>query len=62
MNNDIYIVLVALLIGLCIISPDFLSLKNFINILSQSSSRIIIALGVGGILLTEGTDSSAGRT
>ena len=40
MNNAIYIVLVVLLIGICIISPDFLSLKNFINILSQSSSRI----------------------
>lgn len=62
MNNAIYIVLFALLIGICIISPDFLSIKNFINILSQSSSRIIIALGVGGILLTEGTDLSAGRT
>ena len=62
MNNAIYIVLVALLIGICIISPDFFSFFNFINILSQSSSRIIIALGVGGILLTEGTDLSAGRT
>lgn len=57
----IYIVLVLLVIGIVIASPDFLSVTNLINILSQSSSRIIIALGVAGILITAGTDLSAGR-
>ena len=62
MNNAIYIVLVVLLIGIVIISPDFLSVLNFRNILTQASTRVIIALGCGGILIAQGTDLSAGRT
>lgn len=61
MNNVIYIVLIALLVVIVAISPDFLSINNFRNILAQASTRIIIALGVGGILITQGTDLSAGR-
>ncbi len=61
MNYAIYIILFVLLLIIIIVSPDFLSLKNFTNILSQASTRIIIALGVGGILITAGTDLSAGR-
>ncbi|MGM9985786.1 MAG: galactose/methyl galactoside ABC transporter permease MglC [Bacillaceae bacterium] len=60
-DNAINIVLVLLVLGIIIMSPDFLSLTNLINILTQSSSRIIIALGVAGILITAGTDLSAGR-
>ncbi|WP_409291421.1 galactose/methyl galactoside ABC transporter permease MglC [Peribacillus sp. SCS-26] len=60
-DNVIYVVLVLLVIGIVAASPDFLSVTNFVNILSQSSSRIIIALGVAGILITAGTDLSAGR-
>ncbi|MFZ3589702.1 galactose/methyl galactoside ABC transporter permease MglC [Bacillus sp. DJP31] len=60
-DNVIYVVLFLLVVGIVIASPDFLSITNFINILSQSSSRIIIALGVAGILITAGTDLSAGR-
>lgn len=61
MNNAIYVVLVALLIVIVSMSPDFLSLTNFRNILTQASTRIIIALGIAGILVTQGTDLSAGR-
>ncbi|MDQ0201540.1 galactose/methyl galactoside ABC transporter permease MglC [Neobacillus ginsengisoli] len=60
-DNVIYVFLILLVIGIVIASPDFLSVTNFINILSQSSSRIIIALGMAGILITAGTDLSAGR-
>jgi methyl-galactoside transport system permease protein len=62
MNNAIYIVLVVLLLVIIAISPDFLSVLNFRNILTQASTRVIIALGVGGILIAQGTDLSAGRT
>jgi methyl-galactoside transport system permease protein len=41
--------------------PSFLSLRNLSNILTQSSVRIIIALGVAGLIVTQGTDLSAGR-
>ncbi|MEG0050587.1 MAG: galactose/methyl galactoside ABC transporter permease MglC [Terrisporobacter sp.] len=60
-NNAIQIVLVFLLIGIIFIEPSFLSIKNLTNILSQASTRMIIALGVGGIIVTQGTDLSAGR-
>lgn len=57
----LYFVLILLL--LVIISKDtsFLSLTNFSNILTQSSVRIIIALGVAGLIVTQGTDLSVGR-
>jgi methyl-galactoside transport system permease protein len=60
-DNVIYVFLILLVIGIVVASPDFLSVTNLINILSQSSSRIIIALGMAGILITAGTDLSAGR-
>jgi len=41
--------------------PGFLSLKNFTNILSQASTRGILALGVAGLIVLQGTDLSAGR-
>lgn len=62
MNNAIYVVLIALFVVIIAIEPEFLSIDNFRNILTQSSTRIIIALGVGAILITQGTDLSAGRT
>jgi methyl-galactoside transport system permease protein len=61
MNNAIYVVLIGLIVVIAIKEPGFLRPTNFINILTQSSTRIIIALGVGGILITQGTDLSAGR-
>ncbi|TCS78034.1 galactose/methyl galactoside ABC transporter permease MglC [Tepidibacillus fermentans] len=61
MNNAIYFILIALLLIIIAISPDFLSVINLRNILSQASTRIIIALGVGGLIITQGTDLSAGR-
>lgn len=41
--------------------PSFVSLRNLSNILTQSSVRIIIALGVASLIVTQGTDLSAGR-
>ncbi len=61
MDNGIYIVLVLLIIGIAIKDPTFLSVGNLRNVLVQSSTRVIIALGVCGILITGGTDLSAGR-
>ncbi|MEH7093754.1 MULTISPECIES: galactose/methyl galactoside ABC transporter permease MglC [Bacillaceae] len=60
-DNVIYLVLILLVVGIVVASPDFLSMTNLINILSQASSRVIIALGVAGILILAGTDLSAGR-
>lgn len=61
MNKAIFIVLLGLLTAIIIIEPSFVSIDNFRNILSQSSTRIIMALGVGGIIVAKGTDLSLGR-
>ena len=61
MDHAIFFVLLGLLIVIISIEPDFISIRNFRNILSQSSTRIIMALGVGGIIVTGGTDLSLGR-
>ena len=60
-QNAIYIVLVMLIIVIAIIDPRFLSFTCFKDILIQSSTKVIIALGISLILITGGTDLSAGR-
>lgn len=61
MNKAIFIVLLVLLAVIIVIEPDFVNINNFRNILSQASTRIIMALGVGGIIVAKGTDLSLGR-
>ncbi len=61
-RQAISLVLLLLVIVIGIMRPSFLSVANLINILMISSVRVIIALGEGGILITRGTDLSAGRT
>lgn len=60
-SGGLYIVLALLLIIIIAKEPSFLSVRNFRNILTQSSVRLIMALGVGGLIVTQGTDLSAGR-
>ncbi len=57
----IYVVLVVLIIAIICIEPRFLSVSNFSNILAQSSTRIIIALGAGMVVMVRGCDLSTGR-
>ncbi len=59
--NAIYIVLLLLIIGIAFVDPRFLSIVCLRDILIQSSTRVIIALGVFFIILTGGVDLSAGR-
>jgi methyl-galactoside transport system permease protein len=61
-KQAISLVLLGLVIVIGVKQPNFLSVANLINILIISSVRAIIALGEGGILVTRGTDLSAGRT
>lgn len=60
-QNAIYIVLVLLIMGIIIYDPNFMSINTLRDVLIQSSTRVIIALGVAFILITAGTDLSAGR-
>jgi methyl-galactoside transport system permease protein len=60
-QNAIYIVLVLIIIGIAVKEPEFISLSTFKDIMIQSSTRIIIALGAALVVLTGGADLSAGR-
>ena len=60
-ESGLYLVLFCMLVAIIIKEPTFLSIRNFKNILTQSSVRAIIALGVAGLIVTQGTDLSVGR-
>lgn len=61
LNYALYIVLFMMIVFFVIKEPSFLSFKNLTNILSQASTRGILALGVAGLIVLQGTDLSAGR-
>ncbi len=60
-QNAIYFVLLALVVIMALIDPRFISLTCLRDILLQSSTRMIIALGAVFAILTAGADLSAGR-
>jgi methyl-galactoside transport system permease protein len=53
--------LFVMIVIIAIISPNFLQFNVCLDILSQSSIRLIIALGICPTILIAGTDLSAGR-
>ncbi|MDD3139027.1 MAG: galactose/methyl galactoside ABC transporter permease MglC [Lachnospiraceae bacterium] len=57
----IYLVLLLLIVVVIIIEPKFLSFTNLKNICAQSSTKIIIALAAGMVLMVRGCDLSTGR-
>ncbi|MBM6860931.1 galactose/methyl galactoside ABC transporter permease MglC, partial [Clostridium saudiense] len=61
LNYALYIVLFIMILFFIVKEPAFLSVKNFTNILTQASTRGIMALGVAGLIVLQGTDLSAGR-
>lgn len=61
-NNAIYIVIFAIILFIIINEPAFVSMAVFKNILTQSSVRLILAFGVAGIIILQGTDLSLGRS
>ena len=61
-NNAIYFVIIGFILYVIISKPNFLSTQVLMNILTQSSVRLILAFGVGGIIILQGTDLSLGRS
>jgi len=61
LNNAIYFVLALIFVIMVVINPKLLTLDNVSFILSQASTRIILALGVAGIIILGHTDLSLGR-
>lgn len=60
-NNGVIIVMFILVIYTSLNTDNFFSKNNFVNILMNMSSRLVIALGIAGCVITAGTDLSAGR-
>ena len=53
-------IIINLLIILAIISPEFLSFTNFINIIRQTSLLFVLSAGMSLVILTGGIDLSMG--
>ena len=60
-NNAIYLILLALVVIITIISPRFFSLDVARDILMQSSVRIVVAMGCMFIIVSGSADLSGGR-
>lgn len=60
-ENGLIIVILCLIAYIIIKEPSFLSIVNIINMLSQASTKLIMSLGVGGLIILAGTDLSSGR-
>lgn len=61
LNNAITCVLIIMIIVIIVISPDFFQVYVLRDILMQSSTRIIIAMGCMFIIISAGADLSGGR-
>jgi methyl-galactoside transport system permease protein len=61
LEHALHFILILMILVIIILKPNFLSILNFRNIISQASFRIIVALGIAGLLITQGNDLSAGR-
>jgi len=60
-NNSLYVFLIAAVVVIQFISPNFLSGPSIVNIISLSAANLPIALGIAGAIILTGTDLSAGR-
>lgn len=60
-NYGVIIIMVLLVVYTGLTTKNFLSANNLKNLLTSMSSRLVIALGIAGCVITAGTDLSAGR-
>ena len=60
-NNSLYLFLIAAVIIIGFLRPNFLSAASIVNIISLSAANLPIALGIAGAIILSGTDLSAGR-
>ncbi|CUX57137.1 Galactoside transport system permease protein MglC [Clostridium sp. C105KSO15] len=61
MNYALYIIMIIMIGAIAMISPRFLSLRVLTDILTQSSTRILVALGCMFIIVSGSADLSGGR-
>lgn len=60
-DRAILLSLIILIIVIAIMNKNFISARNISTILRNSTYRLILALGVGTIIVGKGTDLSVGR-
>ncbi|WP_409967566.1 beta-methylgalactoside transporter [Bengtsoniella intestinalis] len=60
-DNALYILIALLIIYVVNVNSRFISTSSIINILTLSSTRLVMALGIAGCIVLTGTDLSAGR-
>jgi ribose transport system permease protein len=60
-SNVMLIILIVMLIIFAILSPNFRSFKNIMNICTQNAYFIIASIGVSLIMISGGTDLSVGQ-
>ncbi|SPT68245.1 Galactoside transport system permease protein mglC [Anaerobiospirillum thomasii] len=60
-NYAIIIAMVVLVLIICILQPRFMQIRVVLDIMTQSSTKLIIALGICFTLIIAGCDLSAGR-
>lgn len=60
-NNGVIIVMFILVIYTGLTTDNFFTGNNLLNLLMNMSSRLVIALGIAGCVITAGCDLSAGR-
>lgn len=61
LSYGIYIVFALMILVIVILDPSVLTLNSLTTILTQSSTRCMLALGVAGLIVLAGTDLSVGR-
>ena len=57
-----FIALALLVVGLSLISPEFRTMSNFMNLLRQATFNGLIAFGMTCVILSDGIDLSVGST
>lgn len=60
-SNVMLIILILLVLVFGVMSKNFLTLKNLLNICTQNAYFIIAAIGVGLVMISGGTDLSTGQ-
>ena len=60
-NYAIIIAMVVLVFIICVLQPRFMQIRVVLDIMTQSSTKLIIALGICFTLIIAGCDLSAGR-
>lgn len=60
-SNMMWLILILIMVVFAILSPNFRSFRNIMNILTQNAYFIIATIGVAMIMISGGTDLSVGQ-